>query len=90
MVSRKIDVKNYAAVSCSIDMKKYIAASLYIYEKSRGQYIGKYPPPLKGGNISDCHLGGKIWKAEEKKGEYVKEKGRKGKEKEKRGSKMAK
>jgi hypothetical protein len=25
-----------------------------------GLYIGKYPPPLGGGNISRCHLGEKI------------------------------
>ncbi len=31
------------------------------------------PPPWGGGNISQCHLGEKIGKGEEKKGENVKE-----------------
>ncbi len=38
----------------------------------------KIPP---GGNVSWCHSGEKIWQGEEKKGENVKEKERKGKEK---------
>jgi hypothetical protein len=42
---------------------------------NRGLYIGKYPPP-QGGDISRCHLGGKICKGEEKRGENVKEKGK--------------
>jgi hypothetical protein len=37
----------------------------------------KYPPPEK--NISQCHLGEKYEKREQKKIENVKEKGRKGK-----------
>ncbi len=37
-------------------------------------------PPGGGGNISQCHLGEKIWKEQEKKAENVEEKGRKGKE----------
>jgi hypothetical protein len=44
---------------------------------SRGPYIQKYPHPGGGGNISRCYLGEKYEKGEEKKGVYVKEKGRK-------------
>jgi hypothetical protein len=42
-------------------------------------------PPGGGGNIGRCHLGEKICKGEEKKGENVKEKGRKRTEKETQG-----
>ncbi len=51
----------------------------------RGLYIGKYPPPQ--GGISPMSFERNICKGEEKKGENVKEKGRKGKVNEKRGSK---
>jgi hypothetical protein len=43
--------------------------------KIRGPYIGKYSLP--GGDISCCHLGEKIETWEEKKGENVREEGRK-------------
>jgi hypothetical protein len=45
----------------------------------RGVYFGKYillPPPLPGGDISQCRLGEKHDKREEKKDEYVKKKKR--------------
>ncbi len=47
----------------------------------RGLYIGKYtPPPTRGGKISANVIWGKKYeKAKRKKGENVKEKGRKGK-----------
>jgi hypothetical protein len=48
-----------------------------------GLYIGKYPPPLGGGEISaDVIWGKKYEKAKRKKGENIKEKGRKGKKEE--------
>jgi hypothetical protein len=55
-----------------------------------GVYILETPPWPLGGDISQCHLGEKIGKVEEKKVENVKEKGRNGKENEKRGSKRVK
>jgi hypothetical protein len=58
-----------------------------LYKTKPGVYILENTPPPGGGNISRCHLGGKIWRGEEKKGENVKEKGRQGKENEKRGKK---
>jgi hypothetical protein len=72
---------------------------------SRGLYIGKYPPPPRGREISAEVIWGKKYeKVKRKKGENVKEKrrkgkeklrkgkekGRKGKENEKRGSKRVK
>jgi hypothetical protein len=58
---------------------------------NRSLYIGKYPPPPGGGGISaNVIWGKKTWKGEEKKGENVKEKGRTGKENEKKGSKRVK
>ncbi len=58
--------------------------------ETRGLYIGKYPP-LVGGEISaDIIWGKKYEKVKRKRGENVKEKGRKGKENEKRGSKRVK
>jgi hypothetical protein len=52
-----------------------------------GVYNGKYPHPPCEGGFRRCQ---KIWKGEEKKGENMKENGRKGKEKEKMGSKRVK
>ncbi len=43
-------------------------------------FVGKYPWK----NISWCHLGEKIWKEEEERGENGRQKARKGKKKEKR------
>jgi hypothetical protein len=51
-------------------------------------HIGKYPPPLGGGNISQCHLGKKYEKAKRKRGKIWKKKEERGKKKEERGKKM--
>jgi hypothetical protein len=58
--------------------------------KIAGAYILENTPSPWGWNISRCHLGEKIRKGEEKKGENAKEKGRKGKANEKRGNKRVK
>ncbi len=53
---------------------------------SRGLYIGKYPPPPRGDEISANVIWGKNMKMQRiKKRENVKEKGRKGEEKGRKG-----
>ncbi len=50
-----------------------------LYKDSKGLYIGKYPHPGAGGEIlADVIWGKKYENAKNKKGENVKEKGRKG------------
>jgi hypothetical protein len=56
-----------------------------------GLYIGKYPLPGGGGNISGCHLGGKNMKRRREKGRKCKKKKEeRGKKKEERGKKIRK
>jgi hypothetical protein len=55
-----------------------------------GVYNGKYHHPPCEGDFRRCHLGKKYGKGEEKKGKNMKENRRKGKEKEKMGSKRVK
>jgi hypothetical protein len=62
-----------------INIYIYIYVSIYIY--IRVLYIGKYQP---------MSFGGKNMKRRREKGGNIKEKGRKGKENEKRGSKRVK
>jgi hypothetical protein len=45
-----------------------MAVYVFIYVHTRGLNIGKYPLTPEG-NINQCHLGEKIFKVEEKKGE---------------------
>ncbi len=58
----------------------FVTAGVYILENIPGG----------GGGFQPISFEGKIWKGEEKMGENVKEKGRKGKENEKSGSKRVK
>jgi hypothetical protein len=75
----------------TIQKLNFIPFLLITSQKSRGLYIGKYPPRGGGRKISaDVIWGKKIRKGEEKKGENVKEKGRKGKEKGKKGKEKGK
>ncbi len=84
------------SLPCLLSLKQF-KTNLFSTKNLRQSYkcpkqgsIGKYLPLRGGRDISRCHLGKKIWKGYEQKRESVKEKGRMGKENEKRGSKRVK
>jgi hypothetical protein len=72
---------------------KYIERTislLFNTGNSRGLYIGKYRPPRGRKKYQPISFGGKNMKRRREKRGNVKEKGRKGKENEKRGNKRVK
>ncbi len=76
----------FRSALAALPLVRYSATTIFSIVHTRGQYIGKYLPLGGGKKYQPMSFAGKIWKGEEKKGENLTEKDRKGKEKWRKGN----